>query len=123
MKDLWRYESDEGIGPYELGRGLPDKDQLFYTMYVDHNWRDDRLTLAVDILAKHELRWVNANDYRSGCPSRRKLTAWFKGYEDQLRQEGFKISHYLVPDSAYINSFSRKQCAANLTGLNPIWRG
>lgn len=120
MKDLWRYENDAGQGPYEVCRNVPHEDQIFKDMYSNH--ARSRPTWNVDIVAKHELRWVETADYKCGCPSLKKLRKWFKGYEDQMKTAGFKISHYQVRDDLYLNSFSRDQCAANLKGSTPVWR-
>jgi hypothetical protein len=122
VKDLWRWENSDGVGPYAAYKSDPYGTNHLSRMHTRHTMGDHPHWLT-DILEKHELGWVDKNDYRCGCPSRKKLDAWFGGFETLLRQEGFSISLYKVPDRLYLNSFSRKQAAANINGLIPTWRG
>lgn len=98
---VWRYENTEGHGPYSSHTCWTGKVAMSesHSDSSHKSWEED------------ELHWCVSSEYVAGCPSRRSLEQWFKGYADDLFRAGFRIVTYRVPAEQVEVGYSGTQVA------------
>lgn len=109
-KIVYRYENNDGIGPYWGGSDWL-LDELDYHQrgnthpgirqdYPYENGEDDYYKLHADEC-----------DLISGCKSIPSINKWFKGHKRHLKEDGFNLYEYQV--NHYIVGKSKKQVFFN----------
>lgn len=106
MRTVYRYENCLGRGPYNSIWFDGEQQETLQWAHCD----EDHPTWSVDFNPDwYETDGVTA--WRSGCASLRALQSWFKGWEDILAANGFRVVSYLVPANQVIDSDSGLQVA------------
>lgn len=110
MRTVYRYENENGNGPYR--GGWPDwraHDELCnaHCDPVGHpTWASYQ-----DWASRREIPAYTGYYHLAGCDSRESLEAWFDGFHEALRDNGFTIREYTVPAHQVIDSTSGLQVA------------
>lgn len=106
MRTVYRYEGQNGMGPYQLGAWPDDADSD--KLCAVHNYRADHPAWGVDFYSHWKL---SEEGYLAACDSREALDTWFDGWQDQLEANGFKVVEYTVPAENVVDGYSGLQCA------------
>lgn len=85
--EVWRYENEEGIGPYQT------KWRKGNDLHKAHGWDDYTRPARYYALPYFE---GELDDYKCGCPTRRDLMQWFWGWNAELQDAGFRVTLYRV---------------------------
>jgi len=106
-RTVYRYENVFGRGPY---RGATWYDASAWDCMCDSHANMQHPTWALDFDID-QFEGFNRRDYLAACDSRESLNAWFDGWHDVLRANGFKVVEYTVPAENVADSISGTQVA------------
>lgn len=93
---VYRVENILGRGPYST----PDKakkSELTKMLALAHNNSPEHPVSWWDIPQFFEK--IDGREYRHGFSSIEQLEVWFKGFEKELKENGFFVSTYEVPST------------------------
>ena len=105
MRTVYRYENDEGVGPY-----CTDNVDVYVPLCNAHNSENGHPAWTV-WFGEREFEKTPGEEYLAGCASREELDAWFDGWHGMLAENGFTVKEYTVPAENVIDSRSGLQVA------------
>jgi len=106
MYKVYRYEDENGVGPY-----WTDIDEEFGTFLAKKHRNNPRTPNPVaDGLADacRLITDIYAGEFLFGCDSVKLLKKWFRGFNKTLKRKNFVIVEYVVPNK--FSGISGKQC-------------